>query len=33
MKPELLKELFGIELYTMLNPLSGKPNILYPGMK
>ena len=33
MKPELLKELFGIELLTMLNPLSGKPNILYPGMK
>ncbi|HOD59180.1 MAG TPA: ABC transporter ATP-binding protein [Candidatus Syntrophosphaera sp.] len=33
MKPELLNELFGIELYTMLNPLSGKPNILYPGMK
>lgn len=31
MRPELLRALFGIELQTMLNPASGKPNLLYPG--
>ncbi len=31
MSPELLRELFGIELHTILNPGSGKMNILYPG--
>ena len=30
MRPELLRELFGMELQTMLNPASGKPNLLYP---
>lgn len=32
MQPELLQELFGLELQTMLNPVTGKPNLLYPGM-
>ncbi|MDD4223525.1 MAG: ABC transporter ATP-binding protein [Candidatus Cloacimonetes bacterium] len=31
MRPALLRELFGMELQTMLNPASGKPNLLYPG--
>ncbi|MDP2173283.1 MAG: ABC transporter ATP-binding protein [Candidatus Cloacimonadaceae bacterium] len=31
MQPQLLRELFGIELQTMINPLSGMPNIIYPG--
>ncbi len=31
MCPGLLKELFGMELQTMINPASGKPNLLYPG--
>lgn len=30
MRPELLRELFGMELQTMFNPASGKPNLLYP---
>ena len=33
MKPELLSALFGIHLQTMLNPASGKPNLLYPGQQ
>lgn len=32
MQPKLLQELFGLELQTMLNPVTGKPNLLYPGM-
>ncbi len=31
MRPAPLQELFGMELQTMLNPASGKPNLLYPG--
>jgi iron complex transport system ATP-binding protein len=31
MQPALLQELFGIQLQTLLNPASGKPNLLYPG--
>ena len=31
MRPELLERLFGLKLQTMLNPASGKPNLLYPG--
>lgn len=31
MRPALLWELFGMALQTMLNPASGKPNLLYPG--
>lgn len=31
MRPEPLRRLFGLELRTMLNPASGKPNLLYPG--
>lgn len=31
MRPDRLQELFGIPLQTMLNPASGKPNLLYPG--
>lgn len=31
MRPQLLQKLFGINLQTMLNPASGKPNLLYPG--
>jgi len=33
MQPRLLQELFGLELQTMLNPVTGKPNILYPGVQ
>lgn len=33
MQPQLLQELFGLELQTMLNPVTGKPNILYPGVQ
>ena len=32
MRPGPLRELFGLELQTMLNPASGKPNLLYPGV-
>ncbi|MFA7631710.1 MAG: ABC transporter ATP-binding protein [Candidatus Cloacimonadaceae bacterium] len=32
MQPRLLRELFGLELQTMLNPVTGKPNLLYPGI-
>lgn len=32
MQPRLLQELFGLELQTMLNPVTGKPNLLYPGI-
>ncbi len=31
MQPSLLQALFGIPLQVMLNPDSGKPNLLYPG--
>ncbi|MBW6513492.1 MAG: ABC transporter ATP-binding protein [Candidatus Syntrophosphaera sp.] len=31
MRPDLLSSLFGVSLQTMLNPASGKPNLLYPG--
>ncbi len=31
MEAETLKTLFGIELHTILNPASGRINILYPG--
>lgn len=31
MRPDRLQELFGMPLQTMLNPASGKPNLLYPG--
>lgn len=30
MQPELLKQVFGLDLQTTLNPLSGRMNILYP---
>lgn len=30
MQPELLKQVFGLELQTIVNPLSGQRNILYP---
>lgn len=30
MQPELLQQVFGLELQTTLNPLSGRMNILYP---
>lgn len=33
MNPKALRELFGLELQTALNPLSGKMNIIYPGAK
>ncbi|MDZ4182099.1 MAG: ABC transporter ATP-binding protein [Candidatus Cloacimonadaceae bacterium] len=31
MQPALLGELFGMELQTMINPISGMPNVIYPG--
>jgi iron complex transport system ATP-binding protein len=31
MQPGPLRQLFGLELQTMLNPASGRPNLLYPG--
>lgn len=31
MQPALLGDLFGIELQTMINPISGMPNVIYPG--
>ncbi len=33
MRPDLLQQLFGLQLDTMLNPASGKPNLLYPGKR
>lgn len=31
MQPQLLRELFNMDIQTMINPVSGKPNLLYPG--
>ncbi len=31
MRPPLLQKLFGIPLETAVNPVSGKPNLLFPG--
>lgn len=31
MRPEKLRELFGLDLQVAMNPVSGRPNLLYPG--
>ncbi len=31
--PDIIKELYGTELQVIKNPVSGKPNLIYPGKK
>jgi len=30
--PQILEEVFGVQLQLMTNPLSGRPNLIYPGV-